>query len=259
MKSSTLHIGILSILLTTSLSSEGKESKPGGGVVGLKVKGMHTQGGRAVSRGSENAVRAAETDAAREVEQGQNAVPTAFFSRSGEEALPLKIVNQTNSISTREADSIINTLATRIEISADMKSNIKKVLTENPDVGLSAKLLAEKMQDPKTSSEKIKTEDLQTIVEYLAQVKNMEYGPRNEEHPSNENILMDLAINAMEMATWKENPRSNATSLLKEISGASKTQPTITGALDVALQNRGYETPEARRRRKQEIRENCRK
>ena len=61
------------------------------------------------------------------------------------------------------------------------------------------------------------------------------------------------------MATWTQNPRNNATSLLRQVSQAFKTQPNKEGALDVALHERGYLTPEARRKRKREIRENCRK
>ena len=63
----------------------------------------------------------------------------------------------------------------------------------------------------------------------------------------------------MEMATWTQNPRNNATSLLRQVSQSFKTQLTKESALNVALHKRGYLTPEARRERKREIRENCRK
>ena len=249
MKASLLQIGILSILLTASLPSEGKNNNPGGGVVGRAVKGITINGGRGVNRGAELKVREVEREAGKAADASGHSVEHITTGDSANAALR---------ITHKDAKFIVDTLATKVEITAEMKRSIKEVLIENSTVGQSAKRLAEKLQDP-TTSEEVKTENLQTIVEYLTQVKNMEYGPRNEEHPPNENILMDLATNAMDMATWSENPRNNATSLLREIAQTSKTQHSVTNALDVALENRGYLTPGARAQRKREIRENCRK
>lgn len=260
MKLNVLQVGFLSVLLTAGLPSEGRnkgDPTGNGSAVGRAVKGMNSRGGRAVSRGSEQAVRDAAREAER-TEQRQDARPSVGFSRPGELSLEIANTNQTKPTTKREAESIIDTLSTKVEITADMKRTLTEVITENSQIGQSAKLLAEKMRDP-TASETIKTEDLQVIVEYLTQVKDMQYNTRNEENPNNTNILMDLATNAMEMATWTQNPRNNATSLLRQISQAFKTQPTKEGALDVALHERGYLTPEARRKRKREIRRECRR
>lgn len=256
MKASVLQIGILSVLLTATLPSEGRSNnKPGGGTVGRAVKGMNSRGGQAVSGEARRNVENANRESNRE---SRGAVPTPPNSSPAENLQVRNSANAVLRITSGEARSIVDALAAKVEIKNDAKRMIMEVLTENAQIGQSAKLLAEKLRDP-TTSEEIKTEDLQTIVEYLKQVKDMEYVARNEENPANENILMDLATNAMEMATWRQNPRDNATGLLREIAEAAKRQPSITDALDVALENRGYTTPEARARRKRQIRENCRK
>ena len=155
------------------------------------------------------------------------------------------------SISSQKARKAVEQLQAKAETTIDT-AKIAELIQSNPEVGRSLIKLAE--QD-----NVLTTGDLHVIIKFAVDVAGVSRQVDNANNPVAQNVVLDLAGRLHEISSWESGPRSEALDLMQKFTDARAKQPTIAGAFQVALGERGYNSLPERVKRAKEIRENCRR
>ena len=268
MKINLLYSSVLFILLISSLPSEARnKSSTKGAKEGGRGRG-ELLGGKKVSEKIETLNGQTTAEINRITPERNTLEDPLNFTRVVEdkkdETTPKlltptftvsKIPTNTPKLASQEAQMIIDTLKSKVTISEKTTRALKTVIQDNAELGQALKKLAEKVQsDPSI----IRTEDIQTMVEYTANMKWIERTTlKNPENPEAANVLMDIGSNLYDMANWSEAPRKSAMDLMRKFNTRVNEGESNTTALEIALAERGHKSEPARRKRKREIREEC--
>ncbi|MYE07452.1 MAG: hypothetical protein F4X95_01695 [Oligoflexia bacterium] len=115
-------------------------------------------------------------------------------------------------ISSERASSIVEVLSYKLgegKVSETTKKNLTEAIQlRNSIIGPSLLKLAQKV-------ESARTEDVEVIVKFAENIKDIQPTAKNERNPEVANILLDLGQNLHDMPFWDAQPRTTVMSVLK--------------------------------------------
>lgn len=252
MKTSILHIGALSILLISSLPTEARQPVKASGnkppILKKLFKGTGPRGKKSVDV-INDAREQNVSEEAKELFKRPNINGKAVFDPS---AL-LKTVEIVPTLGKKEKQKTADILA---KTGIKSEKQIIEVLNSNyKELSMQLKKIAEKIEK---DSEAIRKEDLEVMLEFAINLKDVDPAPANIEYPVATNILMAIANNMHDMVSWEPAPRNNALKLIKDYNNNAKKGMDKVDALNDAFRTAEnvVDIKEVRRRQK-EIRKEC--
>ena len=253
MKTSILPIGALSILLISSLPTEARQPVKGSSGNKLIINKLFRGTGIKGKKSGEVLKDMREKSTSEEVQRllpGKSPNGQADFNFSA-----LRTVEIVPTLGKKEKQKTADILA---KTGIKSEKQIIEVLDSNyKELNMQLKKIAEKIEkDP----ESVRKEDLEVMLEFATNLKDVIPAPPNLEDPVASNILRDIANNMHDMTSWEPAPRNNALKLMKDYNKNSKEGMHKVDALNDAFRTAEnvVDIREVRKRQK-EIRENCRK
>ena len=271
MKTSLLYIGILSALLIASSSSFAKPPKGSSSVeaIARSLRGYRNESAENQARVFEmiTSTRRNNPSFFDKPDLSLVDVYKEYFRlvRTGQvSSNPVRVldalmhVTSTPSISETTAQAIIGVLQSKLAtpLSQAKLDTLRRVITssQKPEVGESLQKLAEKVEE---NSEGIRSEDIQTVMEFSINTSQITRNSTEGNTPTPENIVLDLAKHGYDMVTWHAQPRGEAMDLISKFN-RRVDENGISGAMNGALSERGYRLVADIHKRLRELRDKCR-